>query len=832
MNTLGALRTDVQKALPRNDFSLISQIDAYCKHLLFPQCEIDSDSIGLVKALMRFWQQSTDGDHRDLALQIARCPGTEKQLSCQRIFQIIGLDKEIVSTVLVFFKSRRENRVDSLFEFSRLLVTKATPELRSCWRMILYHEIQSQDEYIFDQALMILTTKRWFQWLQFIQSLFQDMMDWYSPTLLKPEIHTWAQRLRPYLPTLESLQHNSALPCLLRGYNASTNEKLEQILIWIKETQGIHRRKVIEFVVAELDISGSNAGEIEGELATISRTTSKGVEVCINILEACQEGYTQFAEIYLIGSLQTPDLSVMDHQALIILATHCGVHVEAGGARSPHISDEAANYFAGGFEQLLAEAQRLENLKLSLWAVDPDSVSEILAKLHIEAPSGFDDMLAMLPVTIVDMVERVGEKEVELRFPITNLSMLQKRAIAAGEAESFYVRLKFSSSGIPTEFCVHLAGTDFGNIKGHTPWNVSQGYFAPQQHFCYGQPSRGVYQLSRIVWRRLRREFVSLENIYSSISTSIPNMSRSCIVCGSGKAHLRRSTICQNPKCRSVFSFADCEIVLADIWQNPTVADFLLTIVDAAAASGRMDLLPNCPINDATQVLNLLGQLPTVDALKEHLSSCINIYGDSFRLNRALTGYSSTPDQLQQVLMWACNGNRGFLTAAVNQFRIPSFGTHQFLLANASPELEMAFAAHIETPRSPFGILFHGTTLERLHAILCQGLRVLSNTSLMRHGGYGIYTTDEPATSWAYTQATPCGSGWRHSAFSNHRVLLGCELAGAKPGRNGIHVITDPTRLMVRYVFLLDPNTTSVPRAKDVTPAMQSVFASLRSGTA
>ena len=246
---------------------------------------------------MRIWQQSTDGDRRDLALQIAQCPGTEKQLSCQRISQNIELDKEIISTVLAMFKGRRENRVDLLLEFSKLLVTKATPELRNSWRMILYHEIRSQDEYIFDQALKTLTTKQWFQWLQFIPTLFQDMMDWYSPTLLKPEIHTWAQRLRPYLPTLESLEHNSALPCLLRGYKASSNEKLEQILIRVKETQGICRRKVIESVIADLDVSGSDAGEIEGELPTMSRTTSKGVEICINMLEVCQEGSMQFVEI-------------------------------------------------------------------------------------------------------------------------------------------------------------------------------------------------------------------------------------------------------------------------------------------------------------------------------------------------------------------------------------------------------------------------------------------------------------------------------------------------------------------------------------------------------
>ena len=158
----------------------------------------------------------------------------------------------------------------------------------------------------------------------------------------------------------------------------------------------------------------------------------------------------------------------------------------------------------------------------------------------------------------------------------------------------------------------------------------------------------------------------------------------------------------------------------------------------------------------------------------------------------------------------------------------------------------MAFAAHMTTLYSPGGVLFHGTSLDRLHAILCQGLRVLSNTSLGLNGatqGSGVYTADEPTTSLGYARSGTnrwglagsklrgsAGSGWNHSSFSNHRVMLGCEFAGQKPGTNGIHVITDPTRLMVRYVFMLDRNTTIVPQAKDVTPAMQSVFASLRSG--
>ena len=154
-------------------------------------------------------------------------------------------------------------------------------------------------------------------------------MDWYSPTLLEPETHAWAQRLRPYVSILESLEHNPLLPCLLRGYNASTSQMVEQIVKWIEETPGDQRRKIADLVLADLDLSGRNAEEIEGELASISSMTSKGVEPCMKMLGVYSKEAIQFAKIYLSGLFQTPDLSGADRNALMILATRCGLKMAA-----------------------------------------------------------------------------------------------------------------------------------------------------------------------------------------------------------------------------------------------------------------------------------------------------------------------------------------------------------------------------------------------------------------------------------------------------------------------------------------------------------------------
>ena len=74
--------------------------------------------------------------------------------------------------------------------------------------------------------------------------------------------------------------------------------------------------------------------------------------------------------------------------------------------------------------------------------------------------------------------------------------------------------------------------------------------------------------------------------------------------------------------------------------------------------------------------------------------------------------------------------------------------------------------------------------------------------------------------------------GWKSSNLKNTKVLLGCELAGSKPqaAYGGIYVITDATKLAVRYVFLL-PSNARIPAAKDVRLPMGSVFQRLRSGT-
>lgn len=127
---------------------------------------------------------------------------------------------------------------------------------------------------------------------------------------------------------------------------------------------------------------------------------------------------------------------------------------------------------------------------------------------------------------------------------------------------------------------------------------------------CHAKASRISYQLARALARYFTALKPSLSEIYTLILKSIPDFGQQCIVCGSGKTHLKRSTVCDIVECSNVFRKADYNILLADIKQDPEVVDLLLTMVHSAASANNAALVPGCPVSDTTRVLRLLAWLP------------------------------------------------------------------------------------------------------------------------------------------------------------------------------------------------------------------------------
>jgi Poly(ADP-ribose) polymerase catalytic domain len=462
----------------------------------------------------------------------------------------------------------------------------------------------------------------------------------------------------------------------------------------------------------------------------------------------------------------------------------------------------------------------------------------LLARLTTDDRPAAGGDISGIPTSLTNVV-KIADGLYEISFPLTHLKPFQRTALGLGECQILLVRLALGAGNKPVGFCLHLhpepsglaipgaSGVDAG-AGGHSYWPANHTSSAPDVHFCRGKANRTTYQLGRALWRYLVGGFGSLEALHGMLAAAIDGMASSCIACGNPVgARLLRSTTCKEA-CGVTLRRSDLEVRLADLRHDPAVVDLLLAIAFAAAASGdfglgsrkQLDLLPGCPISNASSLIQTLNNLPAVATF------------------RATTDLSASIRQLgastEELLSWACTNYRGFLASATGMLKIPSMpGIYQFVLADATPERENDFATQA-VGQQPKRVVFHGTSLDRLYAIIRQGLIICSGGPLQRHGaalGHGIYTTDEPVDAWSYTSV---GTGWPASIFHNVRVLLGCELTGATNtlATAGVtHLTLDPSRLMVRYIFLCPANS-SPPVAAHIAPAMLSAFALLRRGPA
>ncbi|KAK3168549.1 hypothetical protein OEA41_004997 [Lepraria neglecta] len=509
-------------------------------------------------------------------------------------------------------------------------------------------------------------------------------------------------------------------------------------------------------------------------------------------------------------------------------------------------------------------------------------VSRLLRKLSIQTRSAAEETVRTLPPTLVKVIAKVGENELQLKFPLTTLTILQRLAIrpAMGEdvVQNVVVHINLAKKDLVSGFYVRPASS----FKDYSPWLMMTGEETPEGSFYIYTTVRYAFQLSLILWRHLREDFVSVASSYSLLASNLTHLARACMICGRGRTPLLRSTVCQDSGCVKTFRKATHMVHLVGAWQSPTVVDLLLSMIHSTVWCSELDLLTDCPIDSGHAVLELLHEVPRIADLRQHIEESIRGSNAPCTLSKCLTRFTSRPDSMADLLVWACNSYRGFLIPATDEYLIQGFPNHQFLLANTTPELEKAFNLHVRRGETS-DVLFHGTTFDRLHAIICQGLLVCSGTPLQRVGAYhgdGIYTADEPAYAWSFARkanvttrrrfppatvpfAPPAGmdgeawrldppaeppgeffskekarsSRWKGSATRGLRVLLGCELVGEKPGwegthiitdpARGTHIITDPTRLILRYVFFMRPDE-DMPLAKDVRPAMQRAFASLR----
>ncbi|KAF2119032.1 hypothetical protein BDV96DRAFT_369776 [Lophiotrema nucula] len=789
-----------------------------------------------VDSLLWFWRTTTNSERRRLALFISKeLQDAEIRREC--FDHMHDLTDQFVSEFLAIIDERWMKPEESCIKFAKLLSGADLGRTTHCFKSILYNQLNDLGDHLLDHTLHDMKAWVWAHWILNLNIIFADFVTntkIFKPSLLGLKLHKWTQQLSEYLPTLTRLEehlgdHHVAVQCILKGGEGLWEGDLVEILKSLDSVSEWPAEKLMQTIVGQLSCKGKNACAISACCRALLETSEEGLGACQRILDSVHgESVPKVvAEIMVAGYLQDEDIMENDKSAIVSLTFLLSLDLYETQIPNDKLR-EAAKYYEKLEEEIVKEADRLEGITKALKARDPRGTAIFLEQLGIQDVNPLDEELESLPVGVIDAVEKRGPNEIEISFPLASFTDLERAAMGIGSAKTLLLRMCIDySTDMPANFCTHLdTEDDFG--EEHTPWVCFDGAGEPDKQFCRGRCTALTWQLNRILHRCLTtNEDIGIADLYDFVTQRLLVLPHCCVVCGMShsakQATLRRSIPCQSSSCTAKWNKTPLEVRIPEIRSDPFAVDILLTGVYAAAMSGRMELLPGCPIKTTQQVIALLNKLPPLSVLQKATSPTAELIIAAKEDNRAA----------EQLLSWACTHYRGFVASASGLCKIPGLptGTHQFVLANASPSLESAFAAKLPRYNPTTRVLFHGTSLDRLPSILSQGLRTLSGTHLQRTGaahGKGIYMAEDPATSFSYS---PSAVSWRNSGLNNMRVLLGCEVVGnGRSVSGGIHVITDERSVMLRYIFLFTPSAYS-PNANHITTPMLSAMTALRVGS-
>jgi hypothetical protein len=853
------LQSYIQKTSSGQVTSLCLQLDRYYREYLVEACTIDQETKDLIQSLVDLWAQPSSGAHRRaIALRIAQAEKMTSLIRLDCLKQLPNFPDKSVADLRQIVESSAEEPDQSCVSLARLLAGSLYPDHKdiACWVSMLFDWCMIGDSMLLEYTTKVLKRDDWYQWISDVQlvSPNMDALDPQAcPKVFQLTLHAWVRRISPYKSTIQQVEcvfgMGSPSQCFRAGFDSQNDDIIIQILKLLKDKLinwdgGGTLPPAVHASLSLLKRDGANARQLHRALSCLSEVTTDGNDFYLRINEIYQGSSPAVASALLAFWLKTADIAEADMRALESLGDLLEIRLSSD--ESPDVEAWAASkYISDEIAALHVELQRLSSLRRSLKLKDPIAVSALCGKLGINDTSALDDELACLPFELVNVVEMVDEDTVELHFPLAHLTTLQRAGMGTGSSKSLIVRLILGNNSLPAGFCIHLDNETGALAKSgcHSPWLVLDESAYEGTALCYGQINRATYQLGRILSHDLLNGSKALKETYNMLKLSLDSMLDVCIVCGSPHGvRLQRSACCESSACSLTYKNTNLEIQLNDFREDPQVADLLLTAVQAAVTSKHMNLLPGCTGSRLEPIAGILDKLPPISALRasKDMHALLQHWGNA----------------TLHFLKWISGHYRGFLVSATGrtrtssmpvQIRIPNMpGAYQFLLTNAAPHLEKAFAAKVG--RGTTTVVFHGTSLDRLFSILCLGLQNFSGTQLGRHGasyGNGIYVAEEPATSFAYMQRNvglPGGGttvyhsscdrynvvpGWSSGTFNGFGVLLACEASGIVHGK-GIHVISDPSTLLLRYIFLIPPNM-AAPRAAAIVPAISNVLASLRS---
>jgi poly [ADP-ribose] polymerase 6/8 len=216
-----------------------------------------------------------------------------------------------------------------------------------------------------------------------------------------------------------------------------------------------------------------------------------------------------------------------------------------------------------------------------------------------------------------------------------------------------------------------------------------------------------------------------------------------CCMCRDKLTPGLKPSLCSKQLCQvQTTSIGLGHTVYQEIQQDPLAADLIVSIFSAAV--GTQFLNPRPPGFQDAQILQILQRIPA-------MANIVSSYKNDEQMERAL-GKDG-----MELLRWILFSNRSHLISLPDKLALPEFsGTFQFLSLISSPENEEIFMSLKQQYGSRW--LFHGSSGDRWHSILRNGLKNATGTALQANGaarGAGIYMAPDSGMSSGYCLVVP-----------------------------------------------------------------------------
>ena len=818
-----AIRTKIKEKSSDCSSALAVMVDAYTMSILVGEEPPGSETMTVIEALVSIWNNLRSLASFELALTLATREGLPVNIRVACLHGIVAAPEKLRSDLC---ESMGVTSDATCARFAAILIHRKVEFnlIGECWHRLFHFMITERGPSL---ASELHALSDWFEW---VGNLRKVVMLWEGTLpsdefLLKPELLEWTELLATrYMGALRSLEKRlgvgPGMKWIVRGFDQQG--LLGPVLEFLDPARAQPLTPIITAILDKASPDGANILIIMQSLRNLCDIDKEGGRLCFRILALYHISLYQMAELLVTAWCRQSDIVFAARKALTTLAQVLGIRPRLEPRMISTRLAAGNAYLDKEYSSLITYTKELERTRRALQLRSLKKTTQLVQTLGIKVHAGSAVGADSIPVSLLNYIEQVGEHEYELFFPLTKLEALQRQAMAVGDARGLIVRVSLKSEKALPMFCMHLhPGSQH---SAHRYWEI-RGY-APNDLPCHalsgrGPRSRTIYQLSRVLHGYLTKSTsrnVSL--IYGFLQRCLASLTSFCIVCGGPvSTPLWRSIMCSRG-CSLTWRRASLEVRLAELRHDPLVVDLLLSAAFAAATSNSMALLERCPLSNAASLLQAASKFTSVDQLcnaPNPAAAVAQLGGDCERL-----------------LAWAMHNYRGFLMSAKGRpFEIPHMNNvTQFVLINPTPEKQSRFQQHSGST----SVVFHGISLDRLYAILREGLIICSNTPLMKYGavsGPGIYLAQEPSMSLNY--APQWTNSWAKSTLNNVRVVLGCELAGpSTPDNQGIHVINDESRVMIRYVFLLQPNAEQLTRAnleQDMNAAYRLLNPTMQSST-